>query len=182
MIIRNLRFGYDGGGMSCSGYVEGAKFAEIAVCNACATYFVTVMNCDAYEHIEEVFVSEFPVMDIMMYSNNPELYSDSEYERAREVCMETYANYDEEDSLLVPEETWKSEYADVIKLAFNALLKYDSNMTDAQAAEVASKFISPYINEDLYEKEVPDREFSSWIKEIMKMHEAFARMREEEEK
>ena len=142
MIVKNLRLGYDGGGMCC-GSVEGAYGAEICV-----------MDEDGHNHwvlmvesldVQVVYVSPMPLLDVMIELNDPDVDGDSEVEKMENISTEYYeyeCGYPDKDME-------KSEFANAILLARIALGKYVRD-----EITTGKEFIEPYLYEDIDESEL----------------------------
>ena len=149
MKIRNLRWGYDGGGMAC-GPVEGSTLVEI-----CATdsdghnFFIIDSRMDVYECIG---VSPLPMFDVLMYMMHSDVQFEDEFAKYGANVIEDY-DYEIGDE---PEEMLESRYAKVIHLARLAMNAYYGNDDETTAFETAAKFIEPYVNEDVDTMELPE--------------------------
>ena len=153
MKVRNMRWGYDGGGVAC-GPVEGNTIVEICVTgDDHHNYFVLVSRMMSFER---VFVSEMPLFDLLIHMNHYDVDMEDEMEKVEESSFEDY-DYEIGDE---PEELATSEYAKVIHLARLAMQTYygcDDEKTDAQTAK---EFIAPYMDCVLEEMELPELEES----------------------
>ncbi|MDO4204204.1 MAG: hypothetical protein Q4D07_06910 [Selenomonadaceae bacterium] len=142
MIVKNLRLGYDGGGMCC-GPVEGAYGAEVCV-----------MDKDGHNHwilamevwdVQVVYVSTFPLLDVMIEMNDPDVDGDFETKKMKSVSKEYY----EYECGQPDEDMQKSEFANAILLARIALGKYVRD-----EITTGKEFIEPYLYEDIDESEL----------------------------
>ena len=152
MKIRNMRWGYDGGGMAC-GPVEGNTLVEICVTDdEGGIFFVCDSRMSDFEKIE---VSPMPLFDIMMYMMRSDVDFDSALEKCDTNAIETY-DYDIHEA---PEnDLAKSRFAKVIHLVRLAMQEYygkDNEITDAKTARM---FIGPYVEGNFDEMELPELE------------------------
>ena len=154
MKIRNMHWGYDGGGVVC-GPVEGNSIVQICVTDDESNYFVTVTGMSEYEH---VYVSEYPFFDILMEMNHYDVSFDTEYEKITGKSLEDY-DYEMTDE---PEEMKESRFYAVIRLARLALNEYrrfSGRENDAVRATTAAAFISDYVGKDIEDIKLPELDF-----------------------
>ena len=151
MKIRNMRWGYDGGGVAC-GPVSGSYLVEVCVTdNEKHNCFITVSQMDGFERTT---VSAVPMFDILMYMMCYDVDMEGEMKKYTDNIIEDY-DYELGDE---PEEMFESNYAKVIHLARLAMQEYpalDGSVPEAVAAE---QFIEPYVDEDIDEMELPELE------------------------
>ena len=151
MKIRNMRWGYDGGGMAC-GPVSGSTIVEICVTdNDGHNYFVVVSEMDGFQRTG---VSPMPLFDILMQMMRYDVQFEDEFAKYGANVIEDY-DYETGDE---PEEMLKSKFAKVIHLARLAMQAYtdlDNKVSEAIAAEA---FIESYIGEDVDKMELPELE------------------------
>lgn len=149
MKIRNVRWGYDGGGIAC-GPVSGSMVVEI-----CATdkeghnFFVVVSQMDCFQRVG---VSPMPLFDILIHMMHYDVKSDDEFAKFKSNVIEDY-DFEIGDE---PEEMLESRFAKTINLArvaMQAYLSIDGSVPEALAAE---EFIKPYINKDIDDMELPE--------------------------
>lgn len=151
MKIRNMRWGYDGGGFAC-GPVEGNTIVEICVTgNDHHNYFVLVSRMMSFER---VFVSEMPLFDIFIHMNHFDVDMEEEMEKVEECSFEDY-DYEIGEE---PEELGKSVYSKVIHVARVAMQSYYNNDDENTNIQTAQEFITPYIDNELEEIELPELE------------------------
>ncbi len=150
MKVRNMRWGYDGGGMAC-GPVDGNWIVEICVTgNDKHNYFVLETRMSEFARI---FVSPVPLFDIMIQSNHYDVDSMDEFEKAVTHSIEDY-DYEIGDE---PEEMEESEFAKAIHLVRVAMQQfYDNEDDEADYYQTAQDFIEPYVDEELEEMELPE--------------------------
>lgn len=148
MIIRNLRWGYDGGGVAC-GPVEGNTVVEICVtANNLHNYFVIASR---YSEFMTVLISPVPLFDVLMQMKSDGVEMDYEWEKCMSNAIEEY-DYEISDA---PEEMEHSEFAKAIQLVRVAMQNYYGNDNPETDEETAREFISSYVDVKLEEVELP---------------------------
>lgn len=151
MKVRNMRWGYDGGGMAC-GPVSGSCLVEICVTdNDGHNYFVIVSEMDGFQRTG---VSPMPLFDILMYMMRYDVQFEDEFAKYGANVIEDY-DYENGDE---PEEMLKSKFAKVIHLARLAMQEYMILDDSASEAAAAEKFIEPYVGENIDGMDLPELE------------------------
>lgn len=151
MIIRNMRWGYDGGGMAC-GPVGGNSIVEVCFTgNDKHNYFVVVSQMDGFERVS---VCPLPMFDILMYMMRYDVEFENELEKFNKNIIEDY-DYELGDE---PEEMSRSKFARVIHLARLAMQKYMDLDDPGSETAAAEEFIKPYVDEDIEEVDLPELE------------------------
>lgn len=150
MKIRNMRWGYDGGGVAC-GPVSGSSVVEVCVTDERHNYFVIVSEMDGFQRVG---VSPIPLFDILIHMMHYDVQFDEEFAKYESNVIEDY-DFEIGDE---PDEMYESKYAKVIhlaRLAMQAYMELDDGGSETAAAE---KFIEPYIGEDVDEMDLPELE------------------------
>lgn len=151
MKIRNMRWGYDGGGMAC-GPVSGSTIVEICVTdNDGHNYFVVVSEMDGFQRTG---ISPMPLFDILMHMMRYDVQFEDEFAKYGANVIEDY-DYENGDE---PEEMLKSKFAKVIHLARLAMQEYMILDDSASEAVAAEKFIKPYVDENIDGMDLPELE------------------------
>lgn len=147
MIVRGMRWGYDGGGFAC-GPVEGNTLVEIMVKgNDNLHHYVFVSRMSEFEQIR---ITSMPVFDIAMWMDRSKVDSDAEWKKIEDVTEEMY-DYE----IYEPDKDMrKSQYVKAIDLARAAMVEcYGS---EDQSAEAANAFIEEYCDEDIDKMDIPE--------------------------
>ena len=150
MKVRNMRWGYDGGGVAC-GPVSGSSVVEVCVTDERHNYFVIVSEMDGFQRVG---VSPMPLFDILIHMMHYDVQFDEEFAKYESNVVEAY-DFEIGDE---PDEMYESKYAKVIhlaRLAMQAYTELDSGVSETMAAEA---FIEPYIGEDVDEMDLPELE------------------------
>lgn len=152
MIVRNMRWGYDGGGMAC-GPVEGNSVVELVITHNDAVVFITVSRMSENEN---VYVAPFSLFDKLIQANNCDVDFCAELDKIENICTEFYSHeiYDDEDFK-------ESKLYEAINLARLAMKEYyDKGMLseDEEQAE-CKKFIDKYIDKDATKLNIPVVEY-----------------------
>lgn len=149
MIVRNMRWGYDGGGMAC-GPVEGSSIVELIVTHNDAVQFIVVSRMSEFEN---VYVSPFSLFDSLIYSNNDDVDFGMEVEKVEKICTEFYSHeiYEPHASMK------KSKLYKAINLARLAMKKYYEMGLQSEEDELAKckEFIEDYLDEDISKMKIP---------------------------
>lgn len=141
MIVRNMRWGYDGGGMACCP-MEGNTIVEICVTLDRKNYFVCATKMEEYMKIT---VDDFPSFDILMESNHKDVDWEYEYNKLKHPLEE----YDFEIGIdgELPNEIYSSKFYNAFKLVCMAMKEayemYSYNQDDAD------EWIGEYVGDDL---------------------------------
>ena len=156
MIVRNMRWGYDGGGMAC-GPVEGTYIAELMVtAEDRHNYFIT---CSQLCEFCKVEISEVSLFDLEMELMGRDVDFDYELEKIQKLPIETYeseVNYTFDDSGKISvggferyddQSMFTSRFAQGIRLGLMALDVYCSAETEDNAP--TAPFIGKYIGKDI---------------------------------
>ena len=158
MKIRNIRWGYDGGGMAC-GPVSGNMLVEVCVTDKEGhIYFVIVSQMDCFQRIG---VSPMPLFDILIHMMHYDVKFNEEFPKYESNVIEDY-EFEIGDE---PEEMLESRFAKAIHLARVAMQAYmslDGSVPEALAAE---EFIKPYIDEDIDDMGLPEIEEEDELEE-----------------
>ena len=151
MIIRNMRWGYDGGGVAC-GPVEGNTLVEVAAMDKEGhTIFVVDSKFQEFEH---VYVSEMPMFDLFMYMNRYKADWDYEYSKIQESTIYDCEFTIGEES---DEENEQNEFSKLIQLARLAMREYWTSYNPIEATEDSTTdFAKDYIDEDIDAMELPE--------------------------
>ena len=140
MIIRNMRWGYDGGGTT-SGPEEGTYVVEIAVADEKGRLFFAGESRSAEG--DYVLVSPVPFFDLITLAKDPSVDTDLEYEKVKENITEHHEIKEGQ----YPEELLKSSYHNVYKLALQAMdLCHAMKEPDYESAQ---SFIREYVGTDV---------------------------------
>lgn len=152
MKVRNMRWGYDGGGMAC-GPVSGSMVVEVCVTDKERhNFFVVVSQMDNFQRVG---VSPMPLFDVLMHMMHYDVQFDDEFAKYESNVIEDYDFEIGEE----PEEMSGSRFAKVIHLARLAMQAYIELDTDTESeAEAAEEFIEPYVDEDVDEMDLPELE------------------------
>ena len=150
MIVRNMRWGYDGGGVAC-GPVEGNSIVELVVTHDDAVHFIVVCRMCEYEL---VYVSPFSLFDKLIHANNSDVDLSSEYEEAKNISIEC-SEYDINNG--PGQSIKKSKLYKAINLARHAMKEYYSVGTTNEDEDIENckKFISKYIDQDISKMRIP---------------------------
>ena len=149
MKVKNLRWGYDGGGFA-GGPVEGSTMVEIFVtANDMQEYHIVASR---YTEFEKIIVSDISFFDDLLSNDYP-------VERIEESSIEVY-DYEITD---IPEEMEKSEFAKAIQLARLAMEEYYGYEDTKEDVERAQQFIEPYLEKDLENFELPEIVYEDFI-------------------
>ena len=141
MIVRNMRWGYDGGGMACCP-MEGNTIVEICVTLDRKNYFVCATKMEEYMKIT---VDDFPSFDILMESNHKDVDWEYEYNKLKHPIEE----YDFEIGINgeLPNEIYSSKFYNAFKLICMAMKEasemYSYNQDDAD------EWIGEYVGDNL---------------------------------
>ena len=143
MIVRSMRWGYDGGGMAC-GPVEGTYIVELMVtAEDKRNYFVV---CSILCEFIRVEISEVSLFDLEIEMNHSNVDFDYELEKVQKLPLETYDTELQEDSYS-DQTMFSSLFAPAIRLALAALKVYCSS--DTADDEPAENFIGEFIGKDI---------------------------------
>ena len=149
MKIRNMRWGYDGGGMAC-GPVDGSTLVEICVTDSDGhNFFIIDSRMDVYERIG---VSPLPLFDVLMYMTYSDVQFEDEFAKYGANVIEDY-EYEIGDE---PDEMLESKFAKVIHLARLAMKTYYGNDDETTAFQTALEFLEPYADKDIETIELPE--------------------------
>ena len=151
MKIRNMRWGYDGGGVAC-GPVSGSSVVEVCVTDENGhNFFVVVSQMD---NIQRTGVSPLPLFDVLLHMMHYDVSFDEEFAKYGANVIEDY-DYEIGDE---PEEMSASRFAKAIHLARLAMQEYFTiGEADSEAA-AAERFIKPYVGEDVDGMDLPELE------------------------
>ena len=151
MKIRNMRWGYDGGGVAC-GPVDGNTVVELCVTgNDGNNYFVLAMRMTEFQ---KIIVSPMPLFDVIIHMNHYDVNFDNEWEK----CTSNFKEqYDYEIGDAPEEEIEKSEFARAIHVVRAAMWDFFGNDEEGDA-EGAKEYISEYVGKNLEEIELPEFE------------------------
>lgn len=141
MIVRNMRWGYDGGGLACSP-VEGNTIVEICVTQNRHNYFICATKMSDYMKIT---VDDYPSFDILMESNHKDVDWEAEYDKLKHPIEE----YDFDFGVCgeFPDKIYESRFANGMKLVSMAMEQaYDMLVLTQRAAD---EWIKQYVGEDL---------------------------------
>ena len=164
MIVKNMRWGYDGGGIAC-GPVEGSYMVETLVADDEEhNYFILCSRlCDDYR----IDIAEVPLFDLMMYAPLGEAF-EYELRKVETVSIEEYdfekeEEYDDDEyeegekiphgfALFDCPGMFNSRFGNAIKLTLAAMEKCwgMENPTDQDAHEC----VKPYLDEDVDKMEI----------------------------
>ena len=149
MKIRNIRWGYDGGEITC-GDIEGNTLVEICFTgNDRHNYFVVASRLFDYMRI---VISPIPLFDVLIYMNTNDVDFDYEMSKCTTNIIEDY-DYDIGD---VPDEINKSEFFKAIKLV-RFIMQYYYNLEDKSNNDnLVYEFIKQYIDKELDEIVLPE--------------------------
>ena len=150
MKIRNMRWGYDGGGVAC-GPVSGSSVVEVCVTDEQHNYFVIVSEMDGFQRVG---VSPMPLFDILIHMMHYDVQFEDEFAKYESNVVEDY-DFEIGDE---PEEMSESKFAKAIhlaRLAMQAYMELDDGASETAAAEA---FIEPYIGEDVDKMDLPELE------------------------
>ena len=139
MIIRGMRWGYDGGGIAC-GPVEGASNIELLVQDKKGRLCYVLNN--RFMEFTSIYISPFSLFDHFMLLSCKGLDYDAEYQDARSICREIY-DFEDCD---YPEAMLNSDFLDAIKFTYTALDAFDPDNTAPEAS--ARSFILKYLGTD----------------------------------
>ena len=140
MILRGMRWGYDGGGMAC-GPTEGSLNTEVIVQDDLGhLHFVLNGQCLG---CGKIMIAPFSLFDTFMLFNCEDLDQDYLYEKANGICTETY-DFEEFD---YPEEMMHSKFLDAIKFSFKASAAFE--YTDEDWDKSARDFFKEFQDRDL---------------------------------
>lgn len=129
MVLRNVRYGYEDGGMAC-GPVPGTSNVELIVTNdEGKSSFILLSKYCMYE---TVFVSDLSLFDIVMNMNNYEVDLDNELEKVESNSryeLEYEYEYDPKtDETIMTKEMYEgipSEYHSAIRFGRKVMLMYE---------------------------------------------------------
>lgn len=141
MIVKSLRWGYDGGGIAC-GPIDGNFIVEIIItdekgCN----WFVSDSRYDTFD---QVAVSSLPLFDILIHMMDEDVDSDYELEKYRKTYSEMY----DFEMSEVPPEMSQSRFAKAIQLVRGAMQYYVDHDGDDDC-QTADEYIAPYLRGEL---------------------------------
>lgn len=141
MIVRNMRWGYDGGGLACSP-VEGSTIVEICVTLNRHNYFVCASRMSDYVKIT---VDDYPSFDILIESNHKDVDWESEYDKLKHPIEE----YDFEIGICgkLPDKIYDSKFYNAFKLVCMAMREAYEMYTFKQSD--ADEWIKEYVGDDL---------------------------------
>ena len=144
MKVRNMRWGYDGGGIAC-GPVEGNTVVEICVTHEEHNYFICASRMSEYM---KVTVSPMPVYDLLIESKHYDVDWATEYDKVASVITEEYDfEISEYDKAME-----NSVFADALKLVCMAMK--EAYKPEDPTYEEAQKFIDKYVGEELSKYEL----------------------------
>ncbi len=150
MKVRNMRWGFDGGGVAC-GPIEGSRYVEICVTgNDQHNYFVVVSRMMEYERI---FVSTMPLFDILIHMNHADVDYSAELAKCTANCVE---EYDCVVSDTLQEELDGTDFAKVILLARVAMQDYYEYEDEESDSDTARDYIEPYVGKTLEDMVIPE--------------------------
>ena len=156
MVVQNLRWGYDGGGVAC-GPVEGTSAAQLCVTHNGKNFYIIA---NGLSEARQVIVSELPLIDVIFDANHSEV-APEEYEKLHAHALEVYdSDLEETDDdepmdykFVWPKEMKKSTFAKAIRLAIDALDYYDAVLfgteDPAKNATVAATFLKKLRGKEL---------------------------------
>lgn len=155
MIIRNMRWGYDGGGVAC-GPVEGNTLVEVAAMDK-EGHMIFVLD-SKFQEFEHVYVSETPLFDLFMYMNRYKADWEYEYSKVQEATVyDCEFTIGEDDDNNIP-----NEYSKLIQLARLGMKEYYENYNSVEATEdSAMDFAKDYIDEDIDTIELPEVKYEN---------------------
>lgn len=140
MKIKQMHWGYDGGGFGC-GPIEGTTVVELCVTTEEENFFIANARCSDYGMI---YISPYPLFDLFMRANDSDVDFESENGKIEGLSSNVY-DYTLPDDY--PTGIDKSVFLPVIKLSFMAMEKCYPMMDPDQAS--ADAFVKDYLDRDL---------------------------------
>ena len=138
MEVKNMRWGYDGGGLAC-GPAEGTYNVEIMVTGDDHHNYFIIDGKFCEEH--KIYISEIPLFDLVMSLANSEVDFDYELNKIESHSLE---NYDFEDGE-IPKEIKDSKFAKLINILINITNEYVNGTIPKDVS--AKEYISNYIKD-----------------------------------
>ena len=150
MKARNMRWGYDGGGIAC-GPVDGNTIVELMVMDEKGHHFF-IADSKMME-FENIYISEVPLFDLLM-----KLFygCDFEYEneKVNKLSVEAY----DFESFDPPEEMERSRFANAIHLVRLAMEEYYGGNDEGEDYTSADLFMEEYVDQELDEDSLTETE------------------------
>ena len=149
LIVRDLHWGTDGGGMAC-GPVEGSSLVELCVTYNGRNYFI---GDSAMMEFEYIYVSPLPLFDVLKHMTHWDVNTEEEYNKVTETSIFACECEMEEDL----EDMEETEFREAIAFVRYVLQVYlESELAEDEEYETAQKFIEKYVGEDICQVEIPE--------------------------